>query len=397
MLATDEAEMRARDREKTLMADVDAARQRAQRLDGEIAALRSIASSAVNEVQSLGEQLIAALAENQELAAVLVELRATSDMLDSELAASRRGAEVRSEAAGHLLASGENAPPVELASAPAPRDGLTLEAVQASETAQQPVSGFGPPAMPLDELALADAQNCGMTTIRQDLDLAPGSDEIEPRPTGWRQKLAALIKGSFVTRPSGIAGHTDVGVAANIPGATIRRQLGEPPAGPTAEHRQIRLVVSGGQSGAAEAALAAAKRLGIPTAGYMPKGFRTETGSRPDLARTYGLEECSSAEYSNRARRNVLIADGTLIFSRVRSEGAEYTAQFAQLNAKPYLIIPPTMTVEEASEHVHAWLLANHIAILNVGGSRISQAPTVATFVSEVLEGALRDASASRQ
>ena len=50
-------------------------------------------------------------------------------------------------------------------------------------------------------------------------------------------------------------------------------------------------IISGGQTGADQAGLAAAKRLGIPTGGFFSKGFLTEAGPRPDLAAEYRLEE----------------------------------------------------------------------------------------------------------
>ena len=53
----------------------------------------------------------------------------------------------------------------------------------------------------------------------------------------------------------------------------------------------VRKIISGGQTGADQAGLAVAKRLGIPTGGFVPKGFLTEAGPRPDLAAEYGLEE----------------------------------------------------------------------------------------------------------
>ena len=48
----------------------------------------------------------------------------------------------------------------------------------------------------------------------------------------------------------------------------------------------IERVISGGQTGADQAGLAVAKRLGIPTGGCMPKGWLTEAGPRPDFAVT---------------------------------------------------------------------------------------------------------------
>ena len=74
----------------------------------------------------------------------------------------------------------------------------------------------------------------------------------------------------------------------------------------------IERVISGGQTGADQAGLAVAKRLGVPTGGYLPKGWLTEAGPRPDLGATYGLEEAETAAYPERTERNVLASDGTV-------------------------------------------------------------------------------------
>jgi hypothetical protein len=59
----------------------------------------------------------------------------------------------------------------------------------------------------------------------------------------------------------------------------------------------VQRIISGGQTGADQAGLEAAERLGIPTGGFMPKGFHTETGPRPVLAARYGLVETATEDY----------------------------------------------------------------------------------------------------
>ena len=65
----------------------------------------------------------------------------------------------------------------------------------------------------------------------------------------------------------------------------------------------IKRIISGGQTGADQAGLSVAKRLGIPTGGFVPKGFLTEAGPRPDLAAEYGLEETATVAYPERTER----------------------------------------------------------------------------------------------
>jgi hypothetical protein len=50
-------------------------------------------------------------------------------------------------------------------------------------------------------------------------------------------------------------------------------------------------IVSGGQSGSDQAGWRAAKALGIATGGWMPSGFLTESGPRPEFAGLYGARE----------------------------------------------------------------------------------------------------------
>ncbi len=50
---------------------------------------------------------------------------------------------------------------------------------------------------------------------------------------------------------------------------------------------RVTRIVSGGQTGADQGALMAAKRLGLSTGGWMPQGFTTEAGTRPDYGPLY--------------------------------------------------------------------------------------------------------------
>jgi hypothetical protein len=43
-------------------------------------------------------------------------------------------------------------------------------------------------------------------------------------------------------------------------------------------------IIGGFQGGADQGAIRAAKALGVPTGGYMPLGFLTEAGPRPEFA-----------------------------------------------------------------------------------------------------------------
>lgn len=100
----------------------------------------------------------------------------------------------------------------------------------------------------------------------------------------------------------------------------------------------VQLIISGGQTGADQAGLEAAAALGIPTRGYMPNGWRTEAGPRPDLAVRYGLWEAPTDAYPERTELNVLAADATVIFGQL-SGGSQLTLDLAQRHGRPCLVI----------------------------------------------------------
>jgi hypothetical protein len=84
-------------------------------------------------------------------------------------------------------------------------------------------------------------------------------------------------------------------------------------------------VISGGQTGVDQAGWRAAKACGIPTGGYIPKGFLTEEGFRPEFVERYGAVETETTGYQDRTRYNVLEADGTVWFGSQDSPGFKLT------------------------------------------------------------------------
>ena len=74
----------------------------------------------------------------------------------------------------------------------------------------------------------------------------------------------------------------------------------------------IKRIISGGQTGADQAALDIAIEFGILHGGWIPKGKKTEDGVLPDK---YKLKEMPTASYPKRTEQNVLDSDGTLILS----------------------------------------------------------------------------------
>jgi hypothetical protein len=84
----------------------------------------------------------------------------------------------------------------------------------------------------------------------------------------------------------------------------------------------IKLVISGGQSGADQAGWRAAEACGIATGGWMPAGFLTEDGPRPEFAELYGALEMPTDSYPERTLQNVRDSDGA-VFRHHRHTGRQ--------------------------------------------------------------------------
>jgi hypothetical protein len=95
-------------------------------------------------------------------------------------------------------------------------------------------------------------------------------------------------------------------------------------------------IVSGGQTGADQAALEWALKNGIPVGGWCPKGRITEDGTIPEC---FPLKETRSGSYPRRTEWNVRDSDATVIFT-IRpnlSGGSLKTWNVAKKDGKPVL------------------------------------------------------------
>jgi hypothetical protein len=127
-------------------------------------------------------------------------------------------------------------------------------------------------------------------------------------------------------------------------------------------------VISGGQTGADTGGLMAAKRFGIETGGWMPKGFKTLNGPKPYMAERYSCKEHSSGNYAVRTDLNVKESDATARFAGTFSSRGEIcTLKAIKKHNKPYFDVdlsdPPKI-----GEFLN-WLEGNKISTLNVAGN----------------------------
>jgi Circularly permutated YpsA SLOG family len=142
-------------------------------------------------------------------------------------------------------------------------------------------------------------------------------------------------------------------------------------------------IISGGQTGADQAGLRAARAAGITTGGWALRGWLTESEDgrhnvpAPWLAE-FGLVDCPEPGYPARTRANVLASDGTLFFGDWTTQGGAATLDACRLSRKPFLIVFRGTT---RPSQVVAWLREQNVRLLHVAGNRESKDPGIGARV----------------
>ena len=146
----------------------------------------------------------------------------------------------------------------------------------------------------------------------------------------------------------------------------------------------LRKIISGGQTGADQAALDFAIENNIPHGGWIPKGRLTEVGQLPDR---YQLQEMPTKSYPKRTEKNILDSDGTLIVSHGKIKGGTaLTRKLAKKHRKPWIFIDLNKTSPlEANNQLQDWVKLNDIQEMNVAGARASKDPVIYNAVKNLL------------
>lgn len=155
----------------------------------------------------------------------------------------------------------------------------------------------------------------------------------------------------------------------------------------------IELVISGGQTGADQAGLRAAKSCGIPTGGWMPKGFKTEDGPRPEFAELYGMKEHSSPEYPPRNVENAKKSEVCLYFTEYGwSPGMSSTLKAINKIQKSGRIVAfHTIDQRGPSEsELASKLRRDFVRRLWIAGNRESKSPGIGAWVESYLSKLFR-------
>ncbi len=157
---------------------------------------------------------------------------------------------------------------------------------------------------------------------------------------------------------------------------------------------QPREIWSGGQTGVDRAGWDAARAVGIPINGWVPRGRLAEDGQVPA---GYGkLMQTTTADYLERTTANVRDSDATLILFRGElTGGTAFTHDEAIRLGKPVLAVDlashdPDVLVGQIRE----WLAALEAQRLNVAGPRESKCPGIHDEAAGVLRIVLEEAIA---
>ena len=145
------------------------------------------------------------------------------------------------------------------------------------------------------------------------------------------------------------------------------------------------MLISGGQTGVDRVGLDFALQIGLPCAGWCPKGRRAEDGSIPA---DYPLREASSQLYQQRTRLNVRDSDATLIITDCNriSRGTALTVKYAIKLCRPCLVVD----IEQYDlKEVYGWLKKKQPLILNVAGPRLSESPESAFHAHKIFKALL--------
>lgn len=145
-------------------------------------------------------------------------------------------------------------------------------------------------------------------------------------------------------------------------------------------------IISGGQTGADQAGLRAARTLGIATGGFAPRGWETHDGPAPWLA-DYGLEEAVGG-YPYRTALNVAHSSATVRFAvDFKSPGELCTMKAIKKYKKPHFDIDPFSTAK--LDEFQKWL--ENVTVLNVAGNSERRVPgigkTVETWLVRAIGG----------
>lgn len=154
-------------------------------------------------------------------------------------------------------------------------------------------------------------------------------------------------------------------------------------------------IISGGQTGVDRAALDAAIEMGVPYAGWCPKGGWAEDLPRAPglLALYHGLRETPHFSPRRRTKWNIRDADRLMVLVDTAgvkvSQGTEAARDLANRLDKPHIVLD--LDASDALERALAWLGQGEPATsLCIAGPRESEAPGIYAKTRDFLRALYR-------
>ena len=160
-------------------------------------------------------------------------------------------------------------------------------------------------------------------------------------------------------------------------------------------------VISGGQTGADQGGLLAARAAGILTGGWAPQGYRTLNGFEPLLGAVYGLMEHHSPHYRDRTWSNVQDADATVRIAHDWHSPGELCTHRATLyfnRPRIDIRVPDTYDLQDLAascpqqppQVLADWIIEHKVKVLNVAGNSEQTWPGIGVFAEAYLFQALK-------
>jgi Circularly permutated YpsA SLOG family len=148
----------------------------------------------------------------------------------------------------------------------------------------------------------------------------------------------------------------------------------------------IQRVISGGQTGADQGGLRAARACGMPTGGWAPRGWLTEAGPAPWLAE-WGLAECLDGDteaerYRSRRRRCVNDCSAALVFGDITSPGSRGLLRDCRELGKRCVHVQAGSSTPRM---ISRFLIEARVSVLMVDGNRESREPGIGPRVERFL------------
>lgn len=147
-------------------------------------------------------------------------------------------------------------------------------------------------------------------------------------------------------------------------------------------YRGLRKVISGGQTGADQAGLMAARVFGLETGGWCPAEWRTNLGPMP-LLEAFGLVCMDTPSYAVRTALNIQDSDATVVMGYdLTSPGSRLTIRECEDLKRPCLItqfalgatgrdpVHPEVVESRQVELIYDFILEHKVEVLNVAGNR---------------------------